>query len=485
MKVIQALLISFVLTAFCQAGAPIKDLRVSGTSSVESGTFTFANGVTITAASGSTVDLSAATITFATNQIGWVKVSKTGSSLADLATRSAGDLSSGTLPNAVFPATLPAVGGANITNLNGSNIASGTVAIARGGTGTGTAPTAGQVLIGQTAGTYVPATLTAGANVTITSASGAITIASTAGGSTTLAGLTDINISSPANGQGLVYDSTSGKWKNSSSSGGGLSDPTTTKGDIMVNNGSTITRQAVGGTNGFVLTVDSSQSTGIKWAAQTGGSVGTWITNSQDAPPASPSGFNDEFASSATLPGGGSAIWSWANQNSATAVITNDKAVVTVPSGSPKEVCLVQSVATAPYTITCRVSVFQPLMASGCGAGIVLRTSSSGAMKQFTYKNNSGTPTFLYSKWSNATTFASATSYDTTQTGVAWVYLQLQDDNTNIYFRYSFDGVVWKQLTSEARNTTYTQDQFGVVVCGESASASTPATFEFFRVTQP
>lgn len=101
--------------------------------------------------------------------IDWTKISKTGSSLADFDTRSAGDLSSGTLPdgrfpatlpaasgvnltalNATqltsgtipdgrFPATLPAASGVNLTALNGSNIASGTVAIARGGTGAGTA----------------------------------------------------------------------------------------------------------------------------------------------------------------------------------------------------------------------------------------------------------------------------------------------------------------------------------------------------------
>lgn len=63
--------------------------------------------------------------------IDWTKVSKTGSSLADLATRSASDLSSGTLPDARFPATLPAVSGVNLTNLDASDLASGTVPDAR------------------------------------------------------------------------------------------------------------------------------------------------------------------------------------------------------------------------------------------------------------------------------------------------------------------------------------------------------------------
>ena len=66
----------------------------------------------------------------------WAQINKSTSSLADIATRSAGDLSSGTLPDARFPTTLPAVSGANLTALNASNLANGTVPIARLGSGT-------------------------------------------------------------------------------------------------------------------------------------------------------------------------------------------------------------------------------------------------------------------------------------------------------------------------------------------------------------
>jgi len=66
----------------------------------------------------------------------WAQINKSTSSLADIATRSAGDLSSGTLPDARFPTTLPAVSGANLTTLNASNLANGTVPIARLGSGT-------------------------------------------------------------------------------------------------------------------------------------------------------------------------------------------------------------------------------------------------------------------------------------------------------------------------------------------------------------
>ena len=77
----------------------------------------------------------------ATNDYTWAQINKTTSSLADLTTRSASDLSSGTLPDQRFPTTLPAVSGANLTALNASNLASGTVATARLGSGTANSTT--------------------------------------------------------------------------------------------------------------------------------------------------------------------------------------------------------------------------------------------------------------------------------------------------------------------------------------------------------
>lgn len=66
-----------------------------------------------------------------TGNVSWASVSKSGSTLADLATASAADLSSGTLPTGRFPATLPVASGVNLTALNATNLTSGTVGAAR------------------------------------------------------------------------------------------------------------------------------------------------------------------------------------------------------------------------------------------------------------------------------------------------------------------------------------------------------------------
>lgn len=141
-----------------------------------------------------TFDFSAGTLSLANNQVGWPKVNKTGSSLADLATRSAADLTSGTLPDARFPATLPALSGANLTSLNASNLSSGTMPVARmpalsGGDATTSAGSGSITLatVNANVGTFGSATqvaqitldgkgrATAASNVTVTPAFSSIT----------------------------------------------------------------------------------------------------------------------------------------------------------------------------------------------------------------------------------------------------------------------------------------------------------------------
>ena len=79
--------------------------------------------------------------------------------------------------------------GSGLTLTGNSFSITAPVSPALGGTGTITAPTAGQVLIGTSGNIYTPATLTNGTAISITSASGSITINNT--GVTSIAGTTN------------------------------------------------------------------------------------------------------------------------------------------------------------------------------------------------------------------------------------------------------------------------------------------------------
>jgi hypothetical protein len=96
-------------------------------------------------------------------------------------------------------------------------------------------------------------------------ASGNATWQTAVTGSSTLAADTDVTLTSPATGQVLTYDGTATKWKNQAAAAG-FADPTTTKGDLIVHATASTTREAVG-SDGQVLTADSTQTTGLKWAA--------------------------------------------------------------------------------------------------------------------------------------------------------------------------------------------------------------------------
>ena len=59
-------------------------------------------------------------------------------------------------------------------------------------------------------------------------------------------------------------------WAIPSGAGGGLTDPTTTKGDLIVRGAAAVTRLGVGA-DGQVLVADAAQALGVKWAAASGG----------------------------------------------------------------------------------------------------------------------------------------------------------------------------------------------------------------------
>jgi hypothetical protein len=167
-------------------------------------------------------------------------------------TNLAGDLT-GTLPNPT------------VAKLQGTTISSPTGGSTSylNATGTWTTPS-GSSNASSIDGVAVTGTPSSNQVLTASSPTAAAWTTPTAGTST-LAADTDVSLTSPSNNQVLTYSTSTSKWVNQTSPAG-FTDPTTTKGDIIVHGTSTTTREAVG-SDGQVLTADSTQSTGIKWTA--------------------------------------------------------------------------------------------------------------------------------------------------------------------------------------------------------------------------
>ncbi len=150
------------------------------------------------------------TITIDGGSVTWASVSKVGSSLGDLATRSAGDLNSGTLPDARLPNPLPAISGVNLTALNASNLGSGTLPAGRMPALTGDVTSVAGAVATTLAATGIVAGAYTTPNVTV-DAKGRITaIASAAAGTHNLlsATHTDTLLGAAARGAVIVGNST-------------------------------------------------------------------------------------------------------------------------------------------------------------------------------------------------------------------------------------------------------------------------------------
>jgi hypothetical protein len=237
---------------------------------------------------------------------------------------------------AVTNTTIAISGSAVSGNISGSagNV-TGVVAVLNGGTGQ-TSYTDGQLLIGNSTGnTLTKSTLTAGTGISITNGAGSITInATNAGAVTSVTGTSPVVSSggatpaiSLASGYGDTQNPYASKTanfflaapngtagvptfravvaadiptlnQNTTGTAGNVTGvvaianggtgqttanpafnalaPTTTKGDLIVSNGTANVRQAVG-TDTYVLTANSSSATGLSWAASSGS--GATITN--------------------------------------------------------------------------------------------------------------------------------------------------------------------------------------------------------------
>lgn len=219
-----------------------------------------------------------------------------------------------------------------------------------------------------------------------------------------------------------------------------------------------------------------------------------WPQAVQDIPPVSPSANDDEFTTSASLPGGGSAIWTWRNQGTSALTIANSLLDFAIQNTTGNNVRIIeQTIPSGNFTVTTKLaSRVYPNSATGgstgkgfgqgFGAGLCLIESGSGKIGFLELVFDS-TWRCYSQHWNSVTSFAATTGFADSLMQQQYYYLRIQRASTTLTYSVSYDGIFWMPFYAEAVASFFTPDRFGLHVFGISVNGHLVS--DYFRYTSP
>ena len=153
--------------------------------------------------------------------------------------------------------------------------------------------------------------------------------------------------------------------------------------------------------------------------------------------------------------------FSWVNQGTSTVTDENGTIVMVAPAASGENNRI--QVITAPSPTYSVIAAFDCCMIGEAfgNFGIYFRQSTSGKVISLTLSFDGTGEVSPFNiaayKFTDATTFsANLFARKRIMLRSNRIWFKITDDNTNLIFYYSFDGINWLQLTSEARGTFMT-----------------------------
>ena len=232
----------------------------------------------------------------------------------------------------------------------------------------------------------------------------------------------------------------------------GTSLPLTTKGDLV--GFDTVPDRVPVGTDGNVLTADSTQPLGVRWAAVVasgGGGSGT-ANVTPDTHPSSATIWDDEFEYGSAIDTAGSRFagaspWTAFNAVGITAAVSQGSLLLSnVSNSSAMSAGYVQPISGSTWAYQCKVA-----LATGSNAlqGMMLATSAgaTGKLLLFAISNSSGVG-LIVQQLNNATSFSgnayvsgSVNPLLTNTVAYPSVYLRIDFNGTNLNFSISASGV--------------------------------------------
>ena len=250
----------------------------------------------------------------------------------------------------------------------------------------------------------------------------------------------------------------------------------TTKGDILTY-GTGLARLEVGA-DGQVLTADSTQALGVKWAVASGGGGGGYA-NPIDEPPSIPSTWDDEFDGIILAE-----KWAWVNQGAATWAQADGYGVLSsARSAANDSKLLIQSAPEGDFVMMSKITALAAIKTQYITPGVVLYNSGNGYRMVWGTGSNSGGYRLSGLKFTGNTAYSA--DFVTIQTFVPYaMYSRIRRVSNTLYFDYSWNGDNWINHTSESVATFLSElTHVGVGFCTGSTILCA-GRFDWFRIVE-
>lgn len=293
-------------------------------------------------------------------------------------------------------------------------------------------------------------------------------------------------------GQVLTVDTSAGTgliWANPS--GGISSSIVTAKGDLISATASASPVRLGVGATGYVLTADPAEPTGLKWTSP--GSVNTagWFGKGPDVPPGTPDAADDEFDGASIDTAGtrisGATAWTAQNLGTSTSTQTQSCFLITPELAAGNNLRGYEQPLPGGNWKR-RIKVAFVTNNTEFGAHVWVRNSANSNCESFGLHRLSTSHDIRLYTWDSPSSFTG------TIVGVqvgsnypelsVFIYLELEYDGTNMIYRASYNGVGYHTYATRTVATFLgaapTHIGIGMEVSGSSGVAPT-GVYEFFR----
>lgn len=149
--------------------------------------------------------------------------------------------------------------------------------------------------------------------------------------------------------------------------------------------------------------------------------------------------------------------FTWVNQSTATSTDVNNAILVKLAATTGANFnAKVISSSSAPYAMIGCIHMLGPIVTEAVGqprAGLVFRESGTGEMISFCARKRSdgGGVQLVVQRWTDATTFSAEQHSEFFALSQERIWLRIEDDNTDLNFSISADGVNWMEIYTESR----------------------------------